>query len=749
MGVYYRATHTSEDGTNYVVDIEDGTLTSIKSYKLTRLEFEYEGDSKDRFHPVIASSLKMSILVNTKYAHMQDFFDDLVGAQEGRFIVKVYTNPGTLTLAWAGYILVDLASRPDLNRETSYEIQIQATDGLGRLRSIDYNNSGTAYTGYETVNNHLLNCLNKLSTVQSYTTSPILKVVANWWENSMTYSTSTNPLTQAQINHKNFVTIDRNGNTDYMSCYDVLESICRSHGARMIFSEQSFWFIQVNEYSSADNVTVFEYQKNGTESTSAGQSLEVTNIETNINTTDVKRLSGGAFTYLAPLRKVAIQYRTFDRTNLTAGASWTKAENTELTVEGVDSNGATAKFTWQLPYIINSEYKPVGAFQEHYFRFEFKIQIGTKYLKRTGTLSGGVPDYGSPEWTSTSSDVYVWYSPKRTSILAANGVGIPNIRTLFLGDDIPALPEDGDLVLDINLDDIVDTVGNSLLTPLAELDSYDWEFNSSQVEILAQGTYADQTQYKEYCSTNDTSGNSEAQTWKVIIGDGPTSNNPGALFVSPSAADGWRVGNSGTYKAFSQLLANEVIAGQLTPVEVMNTRLIHKNGYMFPHNFISYNGAKYVLLRATFNVARAEWDGEWFKLQSASGYSECTPIDRPGPGGEGGGGTADPVDDGGEAGGDSGGGGGGGSGGGGNTVRMIQETVTESGSATLPAVTKNNAELPNNEDQVMLFGYDPTLGGLVPIHPDEYTIDGPNGQITLTWTPRSGEKFLIVWFVIT
>jgi hypothetical protein len=69
-----------------------------------------------------------------------------------------------------------------------------------------------------------------------------------------------------------------------------------------------------------------------------------------------------------------------------------------------------------------------------------------------------------------------------------------------------------------------------------------------------------------------------------------------------------------------------------------------------------------------------------------------------------------------------------------NTQQPIfQEIFTADGISAQFTVTKNNGELPSAYTQILNNNY---LTGL----------DAPNGQVSLTFTPFSGERIAIVWF---
>ena len=269
MGVRLRSVYYTEKGNPAVLQLWDSSYSGATTeFKCQALQISWRGDdARERFSPLIGSEMRISMIVDT--STLETFIEDLVGAEEGRFTVSFGILDGlTPRIAWNGYITTDNVSIEDTTMELGYAVEIRAVDGIGRLKEIDYNNAGTAYTGKETFVEHALNCLNKLDFVTDlYTgTAKLLICVANWHENSWTYASTINPLSRSRVSHGAFYYRDTKGNNVYSSCYDVLEKICTAWGARMFFSGNAFWLVQVNEMNtSPDSKTIFQYQPDGTE----------------------------------------------------------------------------------------------------------------------------------------------------------------------------------------------------------------------------------------------------------------------------------------------------------------------------------------------------------------------------------------------------------------------------------------------------------------------------------------------------
>lgn len=634
MGIRLQSTYYTEKDNAALLFLYDSSYSgSTTSFKAESLEISWRGDdAQERFSPIIGSELRLSMVVDT--STLETFITDLVGAEEGRFTVSFGAFIGGKTFAWNGYITTDNVRIEDTQLALGYRVEIRAVDGLGRLKDIDYNNAGTAYTGKETFVEHILNCLNKLDFVSDLYPAPtnILNVVCNWHEDSYTYASTINPLSRSRVSHGAFYYRDTKGNLIYSSCYKVLEEICRAWGARLMFSGSQFWFIQVNEMATPTAKTVFTYQTDGTEAVSASQDLSIIHTP-GVAGNKILRFSGGAFEFFLPLKSVQVDYKHIQSRNLIAGKTWQNTDTSTFTTEVVESNGNTARIFLSGKFQVTSNYPLGGGYFESYRNiFKIKLVVNLSYgFVRNYSTNDGNPTYTTPEWEDTAVPTVEYYyviGPEISTSDPASYVLDVAILTDFL-------PDTGAVTISVDYHDSFETIDG---TPLGlEGDpppTYepDWVFSESYMEYLYEGTFASQSDIYRYLATNN-GGASKRLELTNIIGDGPNLNSPGHIEVQDDAdewviSDAWRVGNSGTYKAHSQLLCNEIIRGQLTPVKKFAGQsfqnLDSPANPLLPHLAISYDSAYWLLLSGTFNVKTEIFSGDWFKLQTASGYTESS-----------------------------------------------------------------------------------------------------------------------------
>jgi len=338
MAVRFETTVYNEKGRKINVAIKDNVFSGMTySFDTISLSLQYDSESQqgaERFTPIIGSSCNLSLLINNN--DLQTLLLDIGLAIEGRFTMHLtaYEDDNTtVSFNWYGYIVTDLVQFEDIPLSIGYVAQITAIDGLGWLKTLDYKSAVGPYNGQDTVVQHILNCLNQLDFVQSELVAnslPVLHTVFNWNENTTAYSAANDYALLTVIQHRAFYHKDTKNNYIYQSCYDVLKKICQTFGARLIFSGNQYWFIQVNEYArNPASHRYFKYSALGVQASGTFTfDFTMSNIQTNLPGSDLMRLSGGKWTYYPALKNVVVRYNHFAKQNLLAGVEYNYTTNT-------------------------------------------------------------------------------------------------------------------------------------------------------------------------------------------------------------------------------------------------------------------------------------------------------------------------------------------------------------------------------------------------------------------------------------
>jgi len=288
MGVRLQGDFYSQDQNDkYTIEVHDSTYSgTVYDFKLVALDWNYQGLSKDRFNPILTSTMTFGLVVEN--TNISVFTTDLIGAAEERFRIKVLKNDNNY---WFGHILLDLTAYEDapVDADAPPIYTITATDGLGRLKKIDYNDNGTAYSGKQTFLQHIYNCLDKINLDDLYgTDDEYFYSICLWYETQQTENAQTDPLTNAQFDHRVFVSIDQQTVKTYHSCWEVLTAICTAWGARLMHSDGKYRFTQVNEHEKSNYNAINRYKK---DQSALSDSLAVNHTKT--LDTDIYKIRGG------------------------------------------------------------------------------------------------------------------------------------------------------------------------------------------------------------------------------------------------------------------------------------------------------------------------------------------------------------------------------------------------------------------------------------------------------------------------
>jgi len=183
-----------------------------------------------------------------EFTALNTFISDIIDAEDGEFLLRVDST----VFNWIGVIL------PEHLRITEEshirELRIKATDGLSLLKTVDYNNAGTAYTTYQTVYDILLEIQEKTATY-AYTDSVLSANPRLAWAEDVvstddyTYtthppSTSFQGIKRARINPANWIKYEDSGAT-YVSAYDVLVSLCNTFQWQLFAHAGGWWLLPI------------------------------------------------------------------------------------------------------------------------------------------------------------------------------------------------------------------------------------------------------------------------------------------------------------------------------------------------------------------------------------------------------------------------------------------------------------------------------------------------------------------------
>lgn len=380
MATRYQSVFYSEKGRKWILNIDDNNFSGqFYDVDILDAQISWQSDIElglERYASLIPSNFKFSILINT--TQKQALLTDFLVSSEGRFTVRLigHDSSNLPNFYWNGYVLADLVEYEDVSLSIGYAYTINAVDGLGWLKGIDYKPDGyDFYSGDDTIINHVNNCLQKITYVNEIygTTTPILATAFNWHEDSWTYSSSIDPLLRMRVNHKVFYSVDTKDVITYMKCYDVLKRIMFPMGCRFFFSDVKFYMIQPNAYlDSAIIINIYYLTSTLLQQSSFLPTLLNDNYDPN---NKLLRLANGRWGYYGHIKDLDIEYEHIGSVNLLAGKVFNNLATEFYNAKDLDhANGeATVTFTSVMQY--RDSVTAVGAIAEHIVEGAFVIEL--------------------------------------------------------------------------------------------------------------------------------------------------------------------------------------------------------------------------------------------------------------------------------------------------------------------------------------------------------------------------------------
>lgn len=627
--VKYFGEFRSSRGHFYLIEIWDEDYTGSDPIKFNvtsdGFRLNYSGQTDNIYSPIIGSSASFGMYVEND--DHTAFVNSLKLYQENRYYIKIWkgdfdgqdanqwynttkvSNDGLvmsftdfeeeevyLNFKWGGYIVQDILEIEDA--PLPYVLEIQATDGINKLKNVD------GGTGFTPIDNIFTNAVFNAYTHNIFPTEwPMLKMVANWWSEQHTYNADENPLETTVIDLNVFHNYDGDGNLNAASYYDVLEGVCRIFGLRFYFADGSFRAEQIFQRDN-DNIKEFAYKRNGNYISNA----TVTRDKTIDQTSDAARLSGNIYNFLPALNKTTIRTEEGD-IDYSGIISNTTTQPTIDLGYTTDTPKNWLEITFDSRVDLDVDTHVNSQFIYYIAKVDVTIDDGstTYYLKRP--LNGINP--GLMEWTTTQAGSGYEYVIGRAIEGLPTGESsysyfAKTTKTIVT----PTLPQDGDI--EIEFDGVKWITQSGATRTLNANNSSEWETRTLKIQkmngnnghiVVAETTNADNESGIVY------------DLGKTKIFDG--AGNRGSLFErDPSTlvntlTTGWREGNSGSYVTAQRLVCNEFLRLMNKPVQR------YQGGIYSAHDFsdrLVFNSLNWLQLGGTFTANSDTWDGEWFAI---------------------------------------------------------------------------------------------------------------------------------------
>lgn len=556
-------------GTAWRVNIHDANFVGTAAeFKLGADGFvlRYSGNNEDRYQPIIGSEVTFT-LTETESAH-ESFMDLLATQAEQRFSVSIRKDPdGANTFYWGGVLYPEQVIRPYDARPI--QNTLTAADDIGNLQAVKYNNNGTAYTGEQSVVDHILNCLNKTRATHLWGIDDFLYYINDF---KSTDYIDANQLKDTRIKHTEFYNVDENGENQYFDSYKILNDIARAFNARIFQAQGKWWFVPLGAQKYSTTLTIEGTQKDGTPITQISQAAA------KAFDASFERLRGYEYTYLAPAKTVSRTRRYDGNLPVIYDALHTEAEfGTTLSDTDIDYPLDTVlAVSGEFGYFREGDNSAPGVGNIGRVMLRFTIKCGQYYLKRTATFDdtvltyfidpGGALQYytghvyGPVSWETTQEYYTIVSLPFDEATTYSGGFDF------YI--DAPPLPTD-ETGLDMSVS--ITGVDHNGSNESALISSADYDIVDFRADIISPNGQGDEV---VFTAVNSDAARFDIEQGECIIGDAETINSIGVIRVLQSGvyepSTSWQSLNyTGAGVGISRLGVQEALGGQnkATPVQ--------------------------------------------------------------------------------------------------------------------------------------------------------------------------------------
>lgn len=641
MATRFHSTFPTFKGEEFTINIDDadfvGTSTEI-TLEAGGFRLQIGGDGKNRMNALMGSRVSIGMVVDESTEDaIEDFAQDLITSAEGRFTIRIDFNDGVGAdeLYWVGYVLPDLSGFQDL--APAYIFSLSATDGIGRLKGIEYkDDSGLNDVPYGKIPilEHLLNCLNQDPLSALYfdaSTDIFLQTVVNWQDDNIGTPTAPRcPLAHTRVSGEVFAkrsTANAGDTWIYKSCYDVLKYITEHYAARLYFSAGCYRFEQINERAQ-DNYPERRFARDGT---LVSSTLTASADKLIHNTVASHKMATVIFNYLPALRQVTVKYDHNTNRNYLESTSFkwykTSLNNDPLNRPDIKFDADTYMRISGRVYFDLS----VTTYTEPW-RYVFGMDVTLsdasqlRSLTRAGVDGSGNPlniiIHETPEWEVSSADYeittdFLYQSAVQSFIDFA--VYTPVVPSGVDGFTIDFYPKGG-----------FDNEDNNHSVNLNN-----WKFSDLILIIVGVDTADNYELDRDYKVFNDEVGNSDTLSLTHIFGHAVQKWTPTKLETSADAVtwddttQSWRQGTDTTDYEFGQLFATEVMAGAVVPLKLLEGSLGGNDFY--PHvRIVTNDDVGWLLMSGELVAQTGIWSGTWFQAGTNRSITQGPITKNPG-----------------------------------------------------------------------------------------------------------------------
>lgn len=242
------------DDTWQVEILEDGGQSQNHKFEVgpAGVQLIYESPEDDILVPgIVHSRCEVETIWPPDVAdELDDMIEAMVDSEDGVWFMQVYKNGNRF---WFGPILIDEVQLQETSAARA--CRIVASDGISLLKTVDYNDAGAEYTTEQIIFDDVLTNIQEKWVSYDYAdfyfsgAERRLALCDDMYSQDI-YTINTTPSgTQNSLTRKMklsshmFSYTNDDGDVEFVNCYELLESICKTLLLRLYYYEQGWWFM--------------------------------------------------------------------------------------------------------------------------------------------------------------------------------------------------------------------------------------------------------------------------------------------------------------------------------------------------------------------------------------------------------------------------------------------------------------------------------------------------------------------------
>lgn len=251
------------DDTWQVEILQDGAQSQNHKFEVgpAGVQLIYESPEDDILVPgIVHSRCEVETIWPPDIAdELEDMIESMVDSEDGVWFMQIYKNGNRF---WFGPILIDEVQLQETSAARA--CRIVASDGISLLKTVDYNDDGSTYLTDQVIFDDVLTNIQEKWVSYDYAdfyfsgAERRLAVCDDMYSQDIYTITTTPSGTASSLTRKMklsphmFSYTNEDNEVEYLNCYELLESICKTLLLRLYYYEQGWWLMPC--YNNEDTI---------------------------------------------------------------------------------------------------------------------------------------------------------------------------------------------------------------------------------------------------------------------------------------------------------------------------------------------------------------------------------------------------------------------------------------------------------------------------------------------------------------